>query len=172
MYQYGLKLVHDEQGYPVLLSFAQAGNHCNPVNIDACIDNRDFAMMHAENSAFAFIAEAYNLNGRQQIETTNGITTTRNAAVAMSSTGEDTIETTVDKILKETEQLSKMTSNVKTLSVLKRRCVGQRNTLFQDMKLMALCWHGILCVSARFAHLSEVHDLKPKYRVNPKPPSG
>ena len=51
MFEYGLRMFRDEEGYPVLLSFSQAGNTCNPADYEECADNRSFAYDEAYNDA-------------------------------------------------------------------------------------------------------------------------
>ena len=145
MYQYGLKLIHDEQGYPVLLSFAQAGNSCNPVDYDSCIDNRGFALIDAENDAYSFIAEAYNLNGQLKSETTKGEEKTKEARVTATPDGEDRVETVVNRILRETRELSTMTSQVKNLTGVEEamRWTKKHPVSGREINGVVLAWHPV-----------------------------
>ncbi|MCL6271269.1 hypothetical protein M3P05_15185 [Sansalvadorimonas sp. 2012CJ34-2] len=115
MYEYGLRMFYDENGYPVLLSFAQAGNDCNPVDYEECVDNRDFSFDEAENDAFSHFAEAYNLNGASETSTFKGKEKTKTNKITKTENGVETTQETINKIIKETKAMSRMTSRVKDL---------------------------------------------------------
>ena len=115
MYEYGLRLFRDEEGYPVLLSFSQAGNSCNPADYEECADNREFSYIEAYNDAMSHFAEAYNLNGFTESETFKGKQKTREARLTKNNQSTETSQETVTTILKETRALSKLQSEVKGL---------------------------------------------------------
>ena len=145
MYQYGLKLMHDEQGYPLLLSFAQAGNACNPVDYEECVDNRSFAMIDAENDAYAHIAEAYNLSGQLKSTSTRGEEKIKEARVTAARDGQERIEETVSRILRETTELSKMTSQVKNLAGVEEvmRWTEKHPVSGREINGVVLAWHPV-----------------------------
>lgn len=116
MFTVGTKVLWDEQGYPVLASFGMAGNECNPSDYESCVDNREFAFISARNSALANIAEAYNLQGTVTSNETKGKDRSRTATTTkVEGNRTETSEELVTKILRETEQMSQMTSSVKGL---------------------------------------------------------
>ncbi|MCW7551416.1 hypothetical protein NX722_01915 [Endozoicomonas gorgoniicola] len=112
MYEYGLRLFRDEEGYPVLLSFSQAGNSCNPADYEECADNREFSYIEAYNDAMSHFAEAYNLNGFTESNTNKG---KQKVTVARVNQSNETLKETVTTILRETKAMSKMQSEVKGL---------------------------------------------------------
>ena len=115
MFTVGTKVLWDEQGYPVLASFGMAGNDCNPADYEACVDNREFSFISARNRALANIAEAYNLQGEVTSSETSGKEKFRDATIIKTQDGTDTSEALVTNLIRETEQMSQMTSSVKGL---------------------------------------------------------
>ncbi|GAA4650944.1 hypothetical protein GCM10023116_32270 [Kistimonas scapharcae] len=145
MYEYGLKLMYDEQGYPILLSFAQAGNDCNPVDYEECVDNREFAYIEAENDAFAHIAEAYNLSGLSKTSTSKGEEQSKEARVTQTAEGEETIQETVSRVIKETRAMAKMTSSVKNLVGIEEamRWSEKHPVTGREINGLVLAWHPL-----------------------------
>ncbi|GAA3716489.1 hypothetical protein GCM10022421_25360 [Oceanisphaera sediminis] len=143
MYEYGVKLMHDEQGYPMLVSFGMAGNDCNPVDYEECNDNRDFAFIEAEQEAYAHISEAYNLYGSVNTETSKGQVREKNATLTKTDAGEETLEELTTKLLKETRQMSKMSSSVKGLVGLQvaKRWTHKHPTSDREINGVVVAWH-------------------------------
>ena len=115
MYQHGITLMYDEEGYPVLISYAQAGNECNPVDYEECVDNREFSFIEAENDAYANFAEVYNLQGVLTAESRKGEEKIKDATLTRTESGDQTIEGTTSRLLKEVSEMSEMNSAVKDL---------------------------------------------------------
>ena len=116
MFEYGLRYFRDEEGYPVLLSFSQAGNACNPADYEECADNRSFAYDEAYNDAMSHFSEAYNLNGFTETKAFKGQQRIREEKITRSKGGgQETSQETISAILRETSTLSKMKSEVKGL---------------------------------------------------------
>ncbi len=145
MYQYGLKLIHDEQGYPVLLSFAQAGNNCNPLDYEACINNRIFSFIEAENDAYSHIAEAYNLNGQLKITSSKGEEKVKSARVIATKDDQQTIEEAVTRIIRETRERSQMTSQAKNLVGVEEvmRWSEKHPISGREINGIVLAWHPV-----------------------------
>lgn len=143
MYEYGVKLMRDEQGYPMLVSFGMAGNDCNPVDYEECNDNRDFAFIEAEQEAYAHISEAYNLYGSVNTETSKGQERESNATLTKTSEGEETLEELTTKLLKETRQMSRMSSSVKGLVGLQvaKRWTHKHPTSDREINGVVVAWH-------------------------------
>lgn len=116
MFEYGLRMFRDEEGYPVLLSFSQAGNPCNPADYEECADYRDFSYDEAYNDAMSHFSEAYNLNGFTETDTFKGRPKATEAKITRNNGNTtETTQETVSTILRETKTMSKMTSEVKGL---------------------------------------------------------
>lgn len=143
MYEYGVKLLHDEQGYPMLVSFGMAGNSCNPVDYEECNDNRDFAFIEAEQAAYAHISEAYNLYGTVSAEVTTGQTREEHATVTKTDEGEETVDELTTNLLKETRQMSRMSSSVKGLVGLQvaKRWTHKHPTSDREINGVVVAWH-------------------------------
>ncbi len=143
MYQYGMSLIYDEMGYPVLISYAQAGNECNPVNYEECVDNRDFAFIEAENDAFSHFAEAYQLTGNIQTDTSKGEEKIKDATLTKTEDGQDIVESTVTQILKETQQMSRQTASIKNLVGIKEvmRWTENHPVTNKEINGIVLAWH-------------------------------
>ncbi len=145
MYQYGLNLMHDELGYPVLISYAQAGNDCNPVDYEECIENREFSFIEAENDAFSNFAEAYQLTGKLQTESTRGEEKIKDATITRGDEGTETVEGTVSRIIKETREMSRQTSSVKGLVGIKEtlRWTEKHPVTGKEINGIVLTWHPV-----------------------------
>ncbi|CAM3618574.1 DUF6844 domain-containing protein [Parendozoicomonas haliclonae] len=171
MYQYGLNLIYDEQGYPVLISFAQAGNDCNPVDYDECVDNREFAFIEAENDAYSHFAEAYNLVGKLQTSTTKGEEKIKDATITKTEEGMDTTEGTVSRIIKETRQLSEQRSSVKDLVGIQEemRWTEKHPVTGREINGLVLTWHPVNEQSIR-AFKSNKPEPQPQTQ-SPRQPS-
>lgn len=143
MYEYGVKLLHDEQGYPMLVSFGMAGNNCNPVDYEECNDNRDFAFIEAEQAAYAHISEAYNLYGTINAGVTSGQAREENKTLTKTDEGEMSVEELTTELLKETEQLSRMSSSVKGLVGLQvaKRWTHKHPTSEREINGVVVAWH-------------------------------
>ncbi|WP_298722208.1 DUF6844 domain-containing protein [uncultured Oceanisphaera sp.] len=143
MYEYGVKMMRDEQGYPMLVSFGMAGNDCNPVDYEECNDNRDFAFIEAEQEAYAHISEAYNLYGSMETQNTKGQERERNATLTKTDAGEETLEETTTTLLKETRQMSRMSSSVKGLVGLQvaKRWTHKHPISNREINGVVVAWH-------------------------------
>ncbi len=115
MYLFGAQVMTDDQGYPMILSFGQAGNDCDVMDPDECLDYRDFSYMEAESNAYAHISELYNLQGTTQRNVTTGQEKQKVKTARLVDGETETAEETVTRILKDIDQSSKLTSSVKGL---------------------------------------------------------
>lgn len=146
MYQVGTKLLWDEQGYPVLLSFGMAGNDCNPADYDECVDGREFSFIDAELNAFSFISESYNLMGKVEAAKSTTSSKSKDAVVTLDSAKQsETQETTVAKVIKETQQMSQMTSSVKGLTGITQvsRWTAKHPVTNREINGVVLMWHPV-----------------------------
>ncbi|MBO1518155.1 DUF6844 domain-containing protein [Oceanisphaera pacifica] len=143
MYEYGVKMLRDEQGYPMLVSFGMAGNDCNPVDYEECNDNRDFAFIEAQQEAYAHISEAYNLYGSMKTNTSKGSQREKVATLTKTEGGEDTVAATTTKLLKETRQMSQMSSSVEGLVGLSvaKRWTHTHPTSGREVNGVVVAWH-------------------------------
>lgn len=146
MYQYGTKVLWDEKGYPVLLSFGMAGNDCNPADYEECVDNREFSFIDAELNAFAHISESYNLNGKVDNSSSTTKDKSKIATIIMSEgDNADSMETTVAKIIKETQLTSTMTSSVKGLVGIQEaiRWTERHPVTNREVNGVVIMWHPL-----------------------------
>ena len=153
MYQIGTRVLWDEKGYPVLVSFGMAGNDCNPSDYEECVDNREFSFIDAELNAYAHISESYNLAGT--VEASKSITSNKTKTAKAQLTDESQIETqemTVAKIISETNQMSKMTSSVKGLVGIQQatRWTAKHPITNREMNGVVLMWHPLTEQATRF----------------------
>jgi hypothetical protein len=146
MYQMGTKVLWDENGYPVLLSFGMSGNDCNPADYEECVDNREFSFIDAELDAFAHLSEAYNLSGSVTAESSTTQDKSRTAEITLASKQvSEPIETTIAKIIKETKQSSSMTSSVKGLVGIQQatRWTEKHPITNREVNGIVLMWHPL-----------------------------
>jgi len=146
LYQIGTKILWDDKGYPVLLSFGMAGNDCNPVDYEECVDNREFSFLDAELSAFSYISEAYHLTGKVESENSNTKDKSRTASVSLNESKQtETQEQTVAKIIKETRQLSELSSKVKGLVGIQQatRWTQKHPVTNREINGIVLAWHPL-----------------------------
>ncbi|MGY0217172.1 DUF6844 domain-containing protein [Endozoicomonadaceae bacterium StTr2] len=146
MYEYGLRLVYDEQGYPVLISYGQTGNSCNPTDRKGCVRNRKFAFINAQNDAYSHFAEAYNLQGKARSETLNLERTRKIETLSRDEDGtESRVQSTVDEILNETKAMSQMTSSVKDLKGIQEemRWTQKHPVTGRELNGVVLVWHPV-----------------------------
>ncbi|MFP2770148.1 DUF6844 domain-containing protein [Oceanisphaera sp. KMM 10153] len=143
MYEYGVKMMRDEQGYPMLVSFGMAGNDCNPVDYEECNDNRDFAFIEAQQEAYAHISEAYNLYGSMRSSSSKGSQRERVQTLTQAGDGEESLQETTTKLLKETREMSKMSSSVKGLVGLAvaKRWTHKHPTSGREINGVVVAWH-------------------------------
>lgn len=143
MYEYGVKMMRDEQGYPMLVSFGMAGNDCNPVDYEECNDNRDFAFIEAQQEAYAHISEAYNLYGSMKTNVSKGSEREKVQTLTKNDDGEESLQATTTKLLKETRQMSKMSSSVKGLVGLAvaKRWTHKHPTSGREINGIVVAWH-------------------------------
>lgn len=143
MYEYGVKMLRDEQGYPMLVSFGMAGNDCNPVDYEECNDNRDFAFIEAQQEAYAHISEAYNLYGSMKTNTSKGSQRERVQTLTKTDDGEDSLQVTTTKLLKETREMSRMSSSVNGLVGLAvaKKWTHKHPTSGREINGVVVAWH-------------------------------
>lgn len=143
MYEYGVKMLRDEQGYPMLVSFGMAGNDCNPVDYEECNDNRDFAFIEAQQEAYAHISEAYNLYGSMKTNVSKGSQREKVQTLIKNDDGEESLQATTTKLLKETRQMSKMSSSVQGLVGLAvaKRWTHKHPTSGREINGVVVAWH-------------------------------
>ncbi|QSX37197.1 DUF6844 domain-containing protein [Shewanella sedimentimangrovi] len=144
VYQYGTKLLWDEKGYPMLVSFGMSGNDCNPSDYEECVDNREFSFGDAELDALAHIAEGYSLMGTFESERSNTEHKTRTATATQTQSKEtDVNEDTVAEIIKEISESSSMRSSVKGLVGVKTamRWTEKHPITNREVNGVVLVWH-------------------------------
>ncbi|SIO26309.1 DUF6844 domain-containing protein [Halodesulfovibrio marinisediminis] len=78
-HQFGIRHIYNEKGYPVLVSYGQAGNAYTGTDYDERAEGREMALRHADAQAygnFAFLFKSYGMfnqeEGRKEIEKTVG----------------------------------------------------------------------------------------------------
>jgi hypothetical protein len=120
MFTIGTKLVWDEKGFPVLLSFGMSGNDCDPTDMTSCIDNQEFSFIEAEADAYGSLAQTYNLQGKTETLTRSGITSAKDRTISKETDGVQTVDENINELIKETELTSTMTSSVKGLVGLQK----------------------------------------------------
>ncbi len=163
MYQYGTKVLWDEKGYPVLLSFGMSGNECNPSDYEECVDNREFSLIEAELDAFSHISESYNLTGSVKSQSSSTKDKSKNAAVSIEAGGNsEAVETTIARIIKETKQQSKMTSAVKGLVGLKQvtRWTDKHPITNREVNGVVLMWHPLAELETRAFKENKIIDRR------------
>ena len=146
MYQIGTRIHWDEKGYPVILSFGMAGNDCNIADYEDCVDNREFSYLDAELAAYAHISEAYNLVGKVEASRTTTSGKSKDATVTLTDSNQvDTQEQTVAKLIKETNQLSELTSSVKGLVGIQQatRWSAKHPVTNREINGVVLMWHPV-----------------------------
>ncbi|QYK05165.1 DUF6844 domain-containing protein [Shewanella zhangzhouensis] len=144
VYQYGTKLLWDEKGYPMLVSFGMSGNDCNPSDYEECADNRDFSFADAELDALSHIAESYSLMGTYESESRKTSGKSRTATATLNQNKDtDVSEDAVSEMIKEVSEASSMTSNVKGLVGLKTamRWTEKHPVTNREVNGVVLVWH-------------------------------
>jgi len=176
MYQFGTKVLWDEKGYPVLMSFGMAGNDCNPADYDECADGREFSFIDAELDAFAHISESYNLNGNFVTENTRTKERKKVAKVTMNASGDsETVEETVDQIIKETRLASSTKSSVKGLVGIQEaiRWTEKHPVTNREVNGVVLMWHPLSEQETRaFKANKDLKKAKNAAKASLKPGAG
>ena len=115
----GTKLMWNERGYPVLLSFGQASNPHVEGTFDYDMYETDFAADAALTQALGGLTEVFNLQGVSNKKSTSGKTNYKEFTVTFDGDNQEVNTEQVTDIVKNVKSFSEMSSSTKGMQGLK-----------------------------------------------------
>lgn len=115
----GTKLMWNERGYPVLLSFGQTSNPHVEGTFDYDMYETDFAADDASTRALGGLSEVFNLQGASNKKSSQGRTSYEEFTVTFDGKSEEIESKKIEDIVKKIQSYSEMNSSTKGMQGLK-----------------------------------------------------